>query len=130
MYKLRTHNRTLCTLSEGTSLCPIPLPSFLSSAPFPPNSLLDSNQLWKELDVGWYQQGRIQSKFHGGAVGNGGPENFSEIDDQCTLYTTISDLNYCQKAFHSICWGIFTIIVVYFEVILEVNLFSFLKRGV
>ena len=66
-------------------------------------------------------QGRIQSNFEGGAVGSGGAEKFSEIGDECMLYTTISVPNHCQKALHSLCKGIFTKIVVYFEVILEVN---------
>ena len=36
-------------------------------------------------------QGRIQSKFEGGAVGSGGAENFSKIGNESTLYRTISD---------------------------------------
>ena len=39
-------------------------------------------------------QGRIQNKFEGRAVGNGGTETFSEIGDESTLFKTISDLNY------------------------------------
>ena len=39
-------------------------------------------------------QGWIQDKFEGGAVGSWGAENFSEFGDESTLYTTISDPNY------------------------------------
>ena len=42
-------------------------------------------------------QGRIQSKFEGGAVGSRGAENFSEIDDECTLYSL------CKEIFHNNC---------------------------
>ena len=43
-------------------------------------------------------QGRIQSKFEGGAVGSEGAEKFfQKTDDECTLY--------------SLCKEIFTIIV-------------------
>ena len=34
-------------------------------------------------------QGRIQSKFEGGADGSRGAEKFSKIGDESTLYTTI-----------------------------------------
>ena len=53
------------------------------------------------------RQGRIQSKFEGGAVGSEGAEIFSEIDDDCTLYSL------CKEIFHNNC--------VYFEEILELN---------
>ena len=39
-------------------------------------------------------QGQIQGKFEGGAVGGGGAVKFSEIFDEITPYTTISDPNY------------------------------------
>ena len=38
-------------------------------------------------------QGRIQSKFEGGAVGSGGAEKFSEIDDECTLYSRCREIS-------------------------------------
>ena len=40
------------------------------------------------------EQGRIQSKFEGGADGSGGSEKLSEFGDEGTLYTTISVPNY------------------------------------
>ena len=39
--------------------------------------------------------------FEGGAVGIGCAEKLSEIADDSTLFTTISDLNYWQKALYS-----------------------------
>ena len=42
-------------------------------------------------------QGRIQSKFEGGAVCSGGAENFSEIGDECTMYSL------CKETFHNNC---------------------------
>ena len=59
--------------------------------------MLFTKQINKNAEVSfpptlrWYQ-GRIQSKFEGGAVGSGGVEKFSKISDESTLYTTISDL--------------------------------------
>ena len=47
----------------------------------------------EHLTTEWVQ-GRIQSKFEGGAVFSGGAERFSEIGDECSLYTKISDPNY------------------------------------
>ena len=47
-------------------------------------------------------QGRIKSKFEGGAVSSGGAENFSEIGDECTMYSL------CKETFHNNCcilWG-------------------------
>ena len=38
-------------------------------------------------------QGQIQNKFEGGALCIPGAEKFSEIGDESSLYTTISDLN-------------------------------------
>ena len=46
------------------------------------------------MDFNHTEQGRINSKFEGGAVGSGGAEKFSEIGDECKPYTTISDPNY------------------------------------
>ena len=42
-------------------------------------------------------QGRIQSKFEGGAVGSEGAENFSEIGDDCKMYSL------CKETFHNNC---------------------------
>ena len=36
----------------------------------------------------------MQSKFEGGGLVVGTPEKFSEIGDESTLYTTMSDPNY------------------------------------